>query len=173
MSPLYIPVLKFNCGVFLWFSSHYVLQHFLSLQLPNHDITLEAGWPQLFIDHRGEYWDVPESISLNMSSIAADSPLQYRFGLHKSSGHPVSVNTINDEAPDALMPGLCAKAAFSYEQSKDIWRVKETRQDYFLKTKRGNFWCPAYDVRLKEPHATVSAVIGNFSWLCSTLGANS
>lgn len=102
-----------------------------------------------------------------MSSVASDSPLQYRFGLHKNSGHPQSVNAINGEAPVALMPGLCAKAAFSYEQSKDIWRVKETKEDFVLKTKRGKFWCPAYDVRLKEPHATVSAVIGNFSWLCS------
>ncbi|XP_031277562.1 protein TRIGALACTOSYLDIACYLGLYCEROL 4, chloroplastic [Pistacia vera] len=136
-------------------------------KLPNHDITLEAGWPQLFIDHKGEYWDVPESISLNMSSVASDSPLQYRFGLHKNSGHPQSVNAINGEAPVALMPGLCAKAAFSYEQSKDIWRIKETKEDFVLKTKRGKFWCPAYDVRLKEPHATVSAVIGGTcaAWL--------
>ncbi|KAJ0111510.1 hypothetical protein Patl1_00042 [Pistacia atlantica] len=95
-----------------------------------------------------------------MSSVASDSPLQYRFGLHKNSGHPQSVNAINGEAPVALMPGLCAKAAFSYEQSKDIWRIKETKEDFVLKTKRGKFWCPAYDVRLKEPHATVSAVIG-------------
>ncbi|KAL5795131.1 hypothetical protein ACOSP7_003725 [Xanthoceras sorbifolium] len=133
-------------------------------KLPDHDITLEAAWPQLFIDHKGGYWDVPEAVSLSVSSLISDSGFRYRFGLQKNSGHPQSVNGINGEAPAALMPGLCAKAAFSYEQSKDIWRQKETKDDLIVTTDKGQFWRPAYDLRLKEPHSTISAIIGgNFA----------
>ena len=85
----------------------------ICLQLPYHDITLEAAWPELFIDHKGQYWDVPESISLDLSSLVSEQGLRYRVGVHKNSGHPQAVNAVNDEAPTSLMPGLCAKAAFS------------------------------------------------------------
>lgn len=136
---------------------------FVRTQLPSHDITLEAAWPELFIDNKGRYWDVPESISLDCSSLVSESGLRYRFGIHKNSGLPHSVNpSISAEAPPSLMPGFYAKAAFSYEKSKDIWRQKETKEDVIIKTPSGNFWRPSYDIRLKEPHAAISGIIGNF-----------
>lgn len=129
-------------------------------KLPNHDITLEAAWPELFIDHKGQYWDVPESISLDLSSLVSKSGLRYRFGLHKNSGHPQALNANNGEAPLALLPGLCAKAAFSYEKGQDFWRQKEKEEDVMVKTDRGLFWRPSYDVRLNEPHSAISGIIG-------------
>ncbi|XP_039045368.1 protein TRIGALACTOSYLDIACYLGLYCEROL 4, chloroplastic-like [Hibiscus syriacus] len=129
-------------------------------QLPDHDITLDAAWPELFMDHKGKYWEVPESISLDMSSLPSDSGFQYRFGLHKNNGHPLVLNELDGEAPSALMPGLCAKAAFSYQKSKDIWRRNETKEDLFVKTEKGSIWRPSYDVCLKEPHAAISGIIG-------------
>ncbi|PQP94932.1 protein TRIGALACTOSYLDIACYLGLYCEROL 4 chloroplastic [Prunus yedoensis var. nudiflora] len=129
-------------------------------KLPYHDITLEAAWPELFIDHKGQYWDVPESISLDLSSLVSESGLRYRIGIHKNSGHPQAVNSIDGEAPTSLMPGLCAKAAFSYEKSQDLWRQKETKKDVMVKKDKGWFWRPSYDVRLKEPHAAVSGIFG-------------
>lgn len=137
----------------------------LHLQLPRHDITLEAAWPELFIDHNGGYWDVPESISLDLSSLVSESGLRYRIGVHKNGGLPQAANATNGTAPPALMPGLCAKAAFSYEKSRDIWRQKETEKDIMIKTEKGWFWRPSYDMRLKEPHAAVSGIIGKFSSL--------
>lgn len=136
-------------------------------QLPDHDITLDAAWPELFMDHKGKYWEVPESISLDMSSVSSDSGLLYRFGIHKNSGHPQAFNAVDGEAPSALMPGLCAKAAFSYEKCKDIWRQMEAKEDVFVKTDKGSFWRPSYDVRLKEPHAAISGIIGGTfaAWL--------
>ncbi|KAG8363480.1 hypothetical protein BUALT_Bualt19G0026800 [Buddleja alternifolia] len=136
--------------------------------LPNHDITLEAAWPELFIDHKGKYWEVPESISLDCSSLISDSGLRYRFGVHKNSGHPQAVNpAIDAETPLALLPGMCAKAAFSYEKSKDFWRQKETKEDVLIETDKGQFWRPAYDIRLREAHAAVSGIIGGTcsAWL--------
>ncbi|KAF5185599.1 Trigalactosyldiacylglycerol 4 protein [Thalictrum thalictroides] len=129
-------------------------------KLPQHDITLEAAWPELFIDRNGRYWDVPESVSLDMLSLISDSGLRYRFGVHKNSGSPQAVNVTNGDPPLALMPGVCAKASFSYEKSRDIWRQMEKQKDIIIKTDRGKFWWPSYDVRLKEPHAAISGIIG-------------
>ncbi|KAL1546537.1 protein TRIGALACTOSYLDIACYLGLYCEROL 4, chloroplastic-like [Salvia divinorum] len=136
-------------------------------KLPDHDITLEAAWPELFIDRKGKYWEVPESISLDCSSLVTESGLRYRFGLHKNSGSPQTVDSTNTESPVALLPGLCAKAAFSYENSKDLWRQKETKDDIMVETENGQVWHPTYDVRLKDPHAAISGIIGGTceAWL--------
>ncbi|KAM7274693.1 hypothetical protein ACFE04_016559 [Oxalis oulophora] len=129
-------------------------------ELPDHDITFEAAWPELFLDQKGGYWEVPESISLDMSSHVSDSGLRYRFGVHKNGGHPKALTATNGDTPSALMPGLCAKAAFSYEKSKDFWRQKETKKETMVKTEKGWSWRPSYDARLKEPHAAISAIFG-------------
>ncbi|XP_042017994.1 protein TRIGALACTOSYLDIACYLGLYCEROL 4, chloroplastic-like [Salvia splendens] len=136
-------------------------------KLPDHDITLEAAWPELFIDRKGKYWEVPESISLDCASLVTESGLRYRFGLHKNSGSPQAVDSSNTESPVALLPGLCAKAAFSYEKSKDLWRQKETKDDVMVETENGQVWHPTYDVRLKDPHAAISGIIGGTceAWL--------
>ncbi|KAK8283067.1 hypothetical protein V6Z11_D08G066300 [Gossypium hirsutum] len=76
---------------------------------------------------------------------------------------PHSFNALDSEAPSALMPGLCAKVAFSYEKKKDFWRRKETKEDLIVKTDDGSFWQPSYDTHLKEPHATISGIIGSFA----------
>lgn len=130
------------------------------MQLPGHDITLEAAWPELYIDHRGNYWDVPESISLNCSSLVSDSGLRYRFGIHKNGGYPQSLDHVYDELPFSILPGLCAKAAFSYEKSRDFWRLKESKKDALVKPKDDGSSRPSYDIRLKEPHSAVSGIIG-------------
>lgn len=122
---------------------------------------MEAAFPELFIDHKGKYWEVPESISLDCSSLVSDSGLRYRFGIHKNSGQPQAVDSVNAETPLTLLPGLCAKAAFSYEKSKDFWRQQDTKEDVAVETENGQFWRPSYDIRLKEPHAAISGIIGN------------
>ncbi|KAL8028397.1 hypothetical protein ABFS82_14G154000 [Erythranthe guttata] len=137
-------------------------------QLQDHDITLEAAWPELFRDRKGKYWEVPESISLDCSSLICESGLRYRFGIHKSSGLPQAVDSTNAaEPPLALLPGLCAKAAFSYQMSRDLWRQQETKEDAFVETEKGHFWRPTYDIRLKEPHAAISGIVGGTceAWL--------
>lgn len=129
-------------------------------QLPNHDVTLEAAWPDLFIDKNGKYWDVPSSLSLDVASLVSDSGLRYRFGLHKSSGHPRPLNSSDsdEKIPLALMPGFCAKAAFSYEKNKDFWREKD--KDSGSNHEKEMPWLSSYDERLKEPHASISGILG-------------
>lgn len=159
--------MKFNCRIFplsclilLWYQFFSTFD--VHLQLPLHDLTLEAAWPELFIDHKGRYWDVPESISLDLSSLVSKSGLRYRLGIHKNSGHPQALNATDGEAPLSLMPGLCAKAAFSYEKSREFWREKEKPEDVTVETDKGVFWRPSYDVRLREPYSAISGIIGIF-----------
>ena len=131
---------------------------------------MEAGWPELYIDHNGKYWEVPLSISLDCTSLISDSGLRYRFGVQKNGGYPQAVDTSPGEVPLALMPGLCAKAAFSFEKSKDLWRQKETDEDLFVRASNGSRYLrPAYDIRLKEPFAAISGIFGNSAVLCNTL----
>ncbi|GFZ02899.1 hypothetical protein Acr_15g0015070 [Actinidia rufa] len=129
---------------------------------------MEAGWPELYIDHNGNYWEVPLSISLDCSSLISDSGLRYRFGVQKNGGYPQDVDASPGEVPLALMPGLCAKAAFSFEKSKDLWRQKETDEDLFVRASNGSRYLrPAYDIRLKEPFAAISGIIGGIcaAWI--------
>ncbi|XP_028782486.1 protein TRIGALACTOSYLDIACYLGLYCEROL 4, chloroplastic [Neltuma alba] len=128
-------------------------------QLPDHDITLEAAWPQLFIDHKGNYWDVPESISLDLSSLKSDSGLRYRFGIHKNGGYPEAVNAIDGIPPLSLLPGLCAKAAFSYEKIKYLWKDNEVAESLKQTIDKPATSYP-YDVRLMEPQSAISGIIG-------------
>ncbi|GAB2270844.1 hypothetical protein Dimus_005708 [Dionaea muscipula] len=131
-------------------------------KLPSHDITVEAAWPELFVDNSGKYWHVPESLSLDLASLVSDSGLRYRFGIHSNRGQPRPVFPITGDAPPALMPGLCTKAAFSYQKSKDLWRQKASEEDLILKRNFGT-----YDLWLQEPHAAVSSIIGGAcgAWL--------
>ncbi|KAL6565834.1 hypothetical protein OROHE_004889 [Orobanche hederae] len=135
-------------------------------KLPDHDVTLEAAWPELFVDHKGNYWEVPISISLDCSSLVSESGLRYRFGIHKSSGLPAPVDSVKAQAPLALSPGICAKAAFSYEKSKDRWRQMVTRENVVDKLDDED-WPPSYDIRLREPHSAISGIIGGTceAWL--------
>ncbi|XP_076899045.1 protein TRIGALACTOSYLDIACYLGLYCEROL 4, chloroplastic-like [Bidens hawaiensis] len=131
-------------------------------KLPYHDITLEAAWPELFVDRNGKYWEMPESISLDCLSLVSESGLRYRVGIHKNGGLVKAVDLENGQPPASLSPGVCAKAAFSYEKSKDIWRKPETKDDLVLvKREGGEFRNTAYDIRMKEPHATISGIFGS------------
>ncbi|KAG1360937.1 putative protein TRIGALACTOSYLDIACYLGLYCEROL 4, chloroplastic [Cocos nucifera] len=128
-------------------------------RLPNHDITVEAASPELFVDKNGTYWDVPTSISLDITSLVSDSGLRYRFGLHKNGGQPEALNSLSCKIPLSLMPGICAKAAFSYERSRDLWRQKDDKNAGRRKIRTKPTWESSYDVRLKEPHAAISGIV--------------
>ncbi|KAF8099726.1 hypothetical protein N665_0238s0053 [Sinapis alba] len=128
--------------------------------LEKHDLTVEAAWPDLFLDHKGRFWDVPESLNFDVSSLAPETTgLHYRFGVHKSKGDPQQVNAAESsgDAPASLMPGLCAKAAVSYKAKRDLWRPKETEEE---DDDDSPVFLP-YDLRLKEPHAAVSGIVGS------------
>ncbi|EPS72170.1 hypothetical protein M569_02584 [Genlisea aurea] len=128
-----------------------------------HDINLEVAWPDLFMDRKGKYWEVPGSVSLDISSVISDSGLRYHFGIHGNSGTPTSFEPVKGEVPPpSLLPGICSKAAFSYEKTRDFWRSVERKDDDALELipKRQQIPSP-YDVRLKEPHGAVTWIVGS------------
>ncbi|ESW06360.1 hypothetical protein PHAVU_010G041600 [Phaseolus vulgaris] len=129
-------------------------------KLPDHDLTLEAAWPQLFLDHKGKYWDVPESLSVDLSSLLSQHGLRYHVGIHKNGGNPQQVNATDGKPPLSLLPGLCVKAAISYEKMKYFWRDKGA-------VEQENEEVVPYDVNLNEPHSAVFGVIGSTlaSWI--------
>ncbi|KAM0002717.1 putative protein TRIGALACTOSYLDIACYLGLYCEROL 4 [Helianthus debilis subsp. tardiflorus] len=134
-----------------------------SVLLPNHDITLEAAWPELFVDRNSRYWELPDSISFDCLSLVSDSGLRYRFGIQNNGGSAKAVDFVDGQPPASLNPGVCAKAAFSYEKSKDLWRIPETKEDLALaKGESGEFRNTAYDISMKDPHATISGIFGKF-----------
>ncbi|KAK8961223.1 hypothetical protein KSP40_PGU016681 [Platanthera guangdongensis] len=87
-------------------------------KLPNHDVSLEAAWPELYVERNGTYWEVPSSASLDVSSLISESGFRYRFGLHKSDGNPEGINFTHSDTPSTLMPGIWAKAAISLEKAE-------------------------------------------------------
>jgi len=144
------------CNSTMWLEhimNHLKRQYFL--QLSDHDLTVEAAWPQLFVDHKGRYWDVPESISVDLASLAARPGLRYRFGMHKNNGSPQATNATDSDTPLSLLPGLCAKAAVTYDKIKYLWRNFEPEEEYEGLDPR--------DTALEYPHASVSGIIGKFS----------
>ncbi|XP_020108052.1 protein TRIGALACTOSYLDIACYLGLYCEROL 4, chloroplastic [Ananas comosus] len=120
-------------------------------KLPQHNLTLEAAWPGLFIDKKGTYWDVPLSLAIDLASISSCSGLSYHLCLQHNSGYPKHFGGCQaDKVPAALLPGLCMKAAFSFKKDVEFWRKKEGK----LKMVQ------PYDLFLSDPHVSGSGTIG-------------
>lgn len=126
------------------------------MQLPRHDLTLEALWPGLFVDNIGNYWDVPLSVAFDLASVASNSGSSYHLCIQHNSGHPKQFSGDETrEIPPSLLPGLCAKAAFSIKKDEDIWRNKGGK----LKMVQ------PYDVFSSDTHVSVSGIIGKLQVL--------
>lgn len=118
----------------------------------NHNLTVEAVSPALFVDKSGNYWDVPFSMAIDLASLASDSGASYHLCLHHNSGSPTPFGDdhTTHEAPATLLPGLSLKSAFSFKQNLDIWRSKAQK----LKMVQ------PYDMFLSTPHVSASGIIG-------------
>lgn len=104
---------------------------------------------------------MPSSASFDVSSLISESGFRYRFGLHKNNGNPAAINSSYCDIPLSLMPGICAKASFSIEKSRDLWRESAETVSQERKSEKKPAWLIPYDIQLKDPRATVSAIIGN------------
>ncbi|XP_020586748.1 protein TRIGALACTOSYLDIACYLGLYCEROL 4, chloroplastic [Phalaenopsis equestris] len=129
-------------------------------KLPKHDVTLEAAWPELYVARNGTYWEVPSSASFDVSSLKSESGFRYRFGLHKNDGNPAAFNFSGGDIPLSLMPGICAKAAFSIEKRRNIWRESGYIVSQERKSEKRSARLISYDKQLEDPHAALSAIIG-------------
>ncbi|CAJ1975932.1 unnamed protein product [Sphenostylis stenocarpa] len=123
-------------------------------KFPDHDLTVEAVYPGLFVDNTGNYWDVPFSTAVDLASVTtSDSSTAYHLSARYISGSPKQFQNIqnhNDGVPPALLPGLAFKSAFSYRKKIDIWRSEA------LKLKL----VQPHDIFLSNPHVSASGIIG-------------
>ncbi|KAL8058529.1 hypothetical protein ABFX02_03G024900 [Erythranthe guttata] len=137
-----------------------VLHHKFS----DHNLTIEAASPTLFVDGLGNYWDVPFTLGLDFASLpSSDSRMSSHFCINHTSGspHKYDTNRVSVPVPPSLLPGLCAKCAVSFKKNIDIWRSQAP------KTKL----VQPYDIFLSNPHISASAIIGTV--ITASLGENS
>lgn len=132
-------------------------------KFPNHNLTVEASSPALFVDHLGNYWDVPFTLAMDLASVAPDdSGTSCHFCVNRNAGsprqlqgHPLS------PVPPALLPGVCAKCAVSLKKNFYIWRSEAPKARLVQ----------PYDILLSSPHVSASAILG--SVITASLGDNS
>ncbi|XP_061368685.1 protein TRIGALACTOSYLDIACYLGLYCEROL 4, chloroplastic [Gastrolobium bilobum] len=127
-----------------------VLHH----KLPQHDLTVEAVYPGLFVDKTGNYWDVPFSMAIDLASVATnDSSTAYHLSARYNSGSPEQFENIQNRSggvPHTLLPGLAFKSAFSCRKNINIWR-SEARKLKLVQP---------YDLFLSNSHVSASGIIG-------------
>ncbi|KAF3945022.1 hypothetical protein CMV_028567 [Castanea mollissima] len=123
-------------------------------KFPNHNLTVEAVSPGLFVDKSGNYWDVPLSLAIDMASLASDSGASYHLCMHHNTGSPTQFQGDDHQPihgpPATLLPGFSVKSAFSFKQNFDFWRSKAPK----LKLVQ------PYDMFLSNPHISASGIIG-------------
>ncbi|WCJ23201.1 hypothetical protein M5689_005242 [Euphorbia peplus] len=135
-----------------------VLHH----QFPDHNLTLEAVSPGLFVDNSGNYWDVPFSMALDVASVPSDSGATYHLCMNHNSGLPkLFEGDQSMGAPASLLPGSSLKTAFAFNRKLDIWRSKAPK----LKMVQ------PFDIFLSNPHVSASGIIG--ATISAYLGDNS
>lgn len=103
------------------------------------------------MDKSGNYWDVPSSLVIDVGSAACDSGRSYHLSMHHNTGPPSqSGSEQTRSAPFCLLPGLSAKAAFSFKKNIEIWRSNAKKLKMVL----------PYDIFLSKPHVSLSGIIG-------------
>lgn len=95
-----------------------------------YQLLLEAAYHECLIDRESRYWDVPQTVSLDVASLgAAPGGLRYRLGVHHSTGAPTEC--FGDEnarkAPLEALPGMRIQAGASMEKSVSLWKADVNR----------------------------------------------
>nr|DAD38454.1 TPA_asm: hypothetical protein HUJ06_009095 [Nelumbo nucifera] len=135
------------CGDKKRYRKKAVLDH----KFPQHNLTVEATSPGLFVDKVGTYWDVPLLITADLASVPSDSGFNDHFCIHYISGAAKQFNSDQTgPIPPSLLPGLYVKSAFSIKKNVDIWRRKSGK----LKMVQ------PFDIFLSDPHISASATVG-------------
>ncbi|KAL8058534.1 hypothetical protein ABFX02_03G025050 [Erythranthe guttata] len=99
-------------------------------KLCDHNLTIEAASPTLFVDGLGNYWDVPFTLGLDFSSLLSfDSGMSCHFCINHTSGSPHKYDT--------------------NPKNFDTWKSE------IPKTKL----VQPYDIFFSNPHISASAII--------------
>ncbi|XP_073276704.1 protein TRIGALACTOSYLDIACYLGLYCEROL 4, chloroplastic isoform X1 [Primulina huaijiensis] len=117
----------------------------------HHDLIVEAASPSLFVDQHGNYWDVPLTMAMDLSSVASDSGTSYHLCVNHTTGSPKQCDDHpTQRTPAALLSGLCAKCAVSFKKNFDIWRSEAQKMKMVQ----------PYDIFLSTPHISAAGILG-------------
>eukprot|EP00897_Mesotaenium_endlicherianum_P009851 jgi/Mesen1/8895/ME000535S08204 len=83
--------------------------------MKKHAATVEAALHERCVDREGRYWDVPQSLSLDLLSLGAPGGLRYRLG---GCDKTIDVKAV----PFGALPGTRAQAALSLERQVSVWK---------------------------------------------------
>ncbi|KAL0388947.1 UNVERIFIED_CONTAM: protein TRIGALACTOSYLDIACYLGLYCEROL 4, chloroplastic [Sesamum radiatum] len=125
---------------------------------PHHNLTLEATSPALFVDHLGNYWDVPFTWALDLASVASDSGASCHFCINHTVGSPKQCeDQPMSSVPSSLLPGLCAKCAVSVKKNFDIWRSTVVTASLGDKSLRAHTKDESFGFRAKGANSAILA----------------
>lgn len=127
-------------------------------KLQHHDVYMEASWHERYVQMQGSSLDAPLSISLDLASHRSTSGLNYHLGVHHNCGLPQEHGSIdNVEIPWVASPGLCAKAAISFEKHIVLWKDQRRQQRWERRWQR---WEKPYNFCFSRPLVLMSGIIG-------------
>lgn len=117
-------------------------------KLQQHEILMEGAWNDTCVDARGQYWNVPQTLSVDVVSAGLSSGIRYRAGVCHSTGVGEPLGQAAIEVPLDALAGTRARIAVSVENQVNLW--KGARKTF---SKR-------YNHLASQPHVTVSCIIG-------------
>lgn len=127
-------------------------------KLQHHDVYMEASWHERYVQMQGSSLDAPLSVSLDLAPHRSTSGLSYRLGVHHNCGLPQEHGSVdNVEIPWVASPGLCAKAAISFEKHIVLWKDQSHQQRWERSQKR---WQKPYNFCFSRPLVLISGIIG-------------
>lgn len=124
---------------------------YLFIQLDQHQIRLEGAYHECLIDRESRYWEVPQTVSLDVASLGAPGGLRYRLGVYHSAGAPTECTDDENarKVPLEALPGMRIQAAASMEKSLGLWKAELSRS---LKK--------SYSFLEARPHISLSGALG-------------
>ncbi|KZV46542.1 protein TRIGALACTOSYLDIACYLGLYCEROL 4, chloroplastic [Dorcoceras hygrometricum] len=117
----------------------------------HHNLILEAASPSLLVNQHGNYWDVPLTMAMDLSSVASDSGTSYHLCVNHTTGSPKQYDDQPTQTtPAALLSSLCAKCGVSFKKNFNIWRSEAQKMKMVQ----------PYDILLSTPHISASGILG-------------
>ena len=116
------------------------------MQLGSHDLVMRTAWNDRAVDRRGRYWNIPETVSVDLSSRGL-SGIGYRAGVYHSSGVKDTSEEEGASLPIGATGGTCGRAAIFLEKEIDIWKDRRNKSQPF-------------NLFVGLPHVTFSGIKG-------------
>lgn len=126
-------------------------------KMQQHDFLVAAAWNDKCVDRRGRYWNVPDTVSLDLLS-CNPSGLRYRVGVHHSSGVTEPSGEAASALPFGALAGVCGRAAVFLEKEINLWKDTQNKPQ------------KPFNLLASHPHFTISGIMGGILTVDSLKG---